>query len=117
MALLKAAGGRGQKLELFVSVDIMKEFARVLSLPKFLWPESRTKKALAYINDHAKMTDPIKRIEIITDDDTDNRILECADAASADYIVSGDRRLLALNEFEEIKVLNPANLLHLLAEA
>jgi predicted nucleic acid-binding protein len=38
----------------------------------------------------------------------DNRILECAVAAKADAIVTGDRAMLALEEFQDIPILTLA---------
>ncbi len=39
-------------------------------------------------------------------DPDDNRILECAVKANADFIVSGDRRLLDMKQFKGIKILS-----------
>ncbi len=39
-------------------------------------------------------------------DDPDNRIVECAVAGHADLIVTGDRELLALKEFEGIRIVS-----------
>jgi putative PIN family toxin of toxin-antitoxin system len=43
-------------------------------------------------------------LAIIKDDPDDNRVLECARAGYADYIVSGDRHLLKLASFENISI-------------
>lgn len=45
------------------------------------------------------------RLQLLKDD-PDNRILECAVAGRADLIVTGDRELLALKEFEEIRIIS-----------
>jgi uncharacterized protein len=42
-------------------------------------------------------------------DAADNEVLACALEASADYIVSGDNDLLALNIFHGIPIISPAN--------
>ena len=47
------------------------------------------------------------RINVITEDPDDNKILECAIEAKATFIVSGDRHLLDLVEFRGIKILTP----------
>jgi len=47
-------------------------------------------------------------LSVIENDLKDNKFLECAIAASADYIISGDRHLLKLREFRGIQVLTPA---------
>lgn len=45
-------------------------------------------------------------LTIIKDDPDDDRVLECAIAGRADYIISGDRHLLKLGQFEGVVVLN-----------
>lgn len=45
----------------------------------------------------------MKIIEI-TEDLEDNKILEAASEAKADYIISGDKHLLKLKEFKGIKI-------------
>jgi predicted nucleic acid-binding protein len=44
-------------------------------------------------------------------DEADNRILECAVAGNADFIVSGDRHLLSLKEFRDIPIVRAAEFL------
>ena len=44
-----------------------------------------------------------ERIDACRDPD-DNKVLECAAAASADYIVTGDKDLRDLDEFRHIKI-------------
>ncbi len=51
------------------------------------------------------LIDPAIVLEVVTDDPDDNRVLECAVAGRADYIVSGDRHLLKLKEHAGIKIL------------
>jgi predicted nucleic acid-binding protein len=41
-------------------------------------------------------------------DEPDNRLLEAAIEGGADYLVSGDKGLLALGTFESIPILPPA---------
>ena len=111
MTLLRLAGGRDAKIELYASVAIMQETARVLNRPKFSWPDAKIKKAIAYMNSVAGVVDTAERISVIAADDTDNRILECAIAAGAEFVISGDRRLLDLHEFRGIRILAPADFL------
>ena len=53
------------------------------------------------------MVDPQERVHIILADDSDNRILECAVAAGAEFIVTGDAHLLDLHSFREVRILSP----------
>ena len=50
---------------------------------------------------------PEQTITVVSDD-PDNRVLEAAVHGMADYIVSGDKHLLALGVFAGIPILTPA---------
>ena len=54
------------------------------------------------------------RVLILEDDPDDNRILECALAANASYIISGDEHLLDLGEYRGIMIISLAGFLKLL---
>jgi putative PIN family toxin of toxin-antitoxin system len=51
------------------------------------------------------LIDPAIVVEVVTEDPDDNRVLECAVAGHADYIVSGDRHLLKLKRHAGITIL------------
>ncbi len=57
---------------------------------------------------------PNMRLDLIKDDPDDNRILECAQSSSADYIVSGDRHLLSLGFFRQRPIITVRQFLDLL---
>jgi predicted nucleic acid-binding protein len=53
-------------------------------------------------------------LRAVRDDPNDDRILECALAAGADAVVSGDRHLLTLNRYEGIVIVSPREFLRLI---
>ncbi len=53
----------------------------------------------------------LPRLKFVAADPSDDRILECAVAARADCIVSGDKHLLDLGAFGKIPILSPADFL------
>ncbi len=57
------------------------------------------------------MVFPEKVIFVILEDDSNNQILECAVEANVKYIVSGDKHLLNLDEYQGIKIISPAAIL------
>jgi len=61
----------------------------------------------------ARTVTPAVQLDIIKEDPPDNRILECAVSAGADYIVSGDNDLLRLGRYDSIRILNVADFLDL----
>jgi len=52
----------------------------------------------------AEIVRPDMVLRVITDDPDDNRVLECAIKGSADYIVTGDRHLLKLRNYDAISI-------------
>jgi len=60
---------------------------------------------MALVRDTFEFIEPRIVIEAITNDPDDDRILEAAVASKAQYIVSGDRHLLKLGQWEEIPII------------
>ncbi len=98
---------RRGEIELFISKPILTEFKRVLMV-KFRYSESEANERLALIIKMAELVDPKEHFSAIQDDESDNRILECAFAAKANFIISGDKHLKNLKEFKSIKILPPS---------
>jgi len=59
----------------------------------------------SWIEGFAEVVKPTVVIDLVVDDPDDNRVVECAIAGTAKYIVSGDRHLLKLRKFAEITIL------------
>jgi putative PIN family toxin of toxin-antitoxin system len=79
-------------VELFVSEAVLAEYREVFSRPKFArLPAADVATLLTLIEAEATMVTPTIRLEI-SKHDADNRFYECADAAQADYIVTGNTR-------------------------
>ena len=91
---------------LAVSSDVLREYLDVLS--RFVGPELLQEWA-EVLTDPARITmvKATERIDIIEADPSDNRFLECAVAAHAEAIVSGDRHLLSLKSYRRIPILRP----------
>ena len=99
-AYLKAIQGN---FELFASVPILTETATVLQR-KFEWSEDRARAVVQAIAHTATIVVGMTRLTVVKDE-PDNRILECAAAAEADVIVTGDRHLLLLKQYQGIRVI------------
>jgi putative PIN family toxin of toxin-antitoxin system len=105
LEILNAA--RLGNIELVISQPILNEITRVL-LNRFYWPEHDMAVLNQDLGSFTIWVEPKTIVTVITDDPSDNRILECAVAAGAQYIVSGDNHLLALKEYAGIKILQPS---------
>jgi len=100
-------------LNLHISPALIFELEKVLSYKKFNFSKDEIKEFVALVIETAHIVAPTIMLSVLTTDESDNRVLECAQAASADYIISGDKHLLSLHEFEAIKILSPDSFLKL----
>ena len=98
--------GKAGAVQLFVSPSILKEVEGVL-LPKFHWSARATRDAIAAIQEFTQLVHPKETIRLITEDEADNHILECAIEASADVVITGDRHLQALQRFRGVPIVSP----------
>ena len=97
---------RRGRFDLCLSQFILEEVAGVLA-HKFGWDDERSSQALRMLRDAATIIEPQRRPPVIEGNQADNRILECAVEASADYLITGDRRhLLPLEEHLGVRILN-----------
>jgi putative PIN family toxin of toxin-antitoxin system len=109
---------RAERFQLLVSVAILDELGRVLRYPKIVayhqWSDERLRTWLDALAHLAVMTPGRLTLAVIQDDPPDNRYLECAVEGGASYLVSGDRRLLALGSYEGIAIVSPRVLVEVL---
>jgi uncharacterized protein len=103
-------------IRMIVSEDILDEVRRVLRREKFAWPEARIDSALTQILRFCEHVEPSESVQVIAEDPTDDRILECAVASRSDYLVTGDNHLLKLGRFRNTKIVKPADFLEIQAQ-
>lgn len=81
---------------------------------------------LEFVTQHAKpsppsaeiaegffIADPLLNLNIVKADPKDNKIIECAVVGKADYVVSGDKHLLDIKEYDKIKIISPKEFLEI----
>jgi len=103
-------------IDLFVCPFILEEFRRVAE-SKFRFSEEQIDFFEDRILEAAKLVDPSEKVAVIKRHEEDNRILECAVAATADYLVSGDRRhIVPQKRFRGTTIVQPAEFLRLLSQ-
>ena len=76
---------------LYVSSPILAEYRDVLSRPELQIRKGPRQQLLQLIKNRAHRVHPSRRLQITADPD-DNIFLECADAARADYLITGNAR-------------------------
>jgi putative PIN family toxin of toxin-antitoxin system len=101
---------RTGKINLTVSEAILNEMADVLRR-KFNWTDDDIADGLKRVRAMARTVTPTVTLDVIKEDPADNRILECAVAAGADILVTGDKDLLRLKRYDSIRIVNASELL------
>ena len=108
------------RFELLVSPDLLAEYRRALGYERVRERHRKSDDELdALVLDYelaGVVVEPEEELDIVTADPDDNRVLECAVAGTASHIVSGDRHLLTMGEYEEIPILDPRAFLTLLED-
>jgi len=78
-------------LRLFISNPVLAEYASVLCRPKFRFRPEIVIESLAQIRLNSTLVAPAATLSV-SPDERDNRFLECAEAACANFLVTGNRR-------------------------
>jgi uncharacterized protein len=100
-----------QNLTVYVSEDIGLEITKVLQYPKVSEVIKETsmheKDLLRILKANSVTVEPKVKLNVVSEDAEDNKIIECALAAGANVIVTGDRHLLEMGKFKKTKILAP----------
>jgi putative PIN family toxin of toxin-antitoxin system len=78
-------------VRLYVSDAILSEYREVLSRPRLRIRKGLRQQLLQLIRNRSHSVTPVRTIHVTKDPD-DNMFVECADAARADYLVTGNPR-------------------------
>jgi uncharacterized protein len=105
-----------QRLQLYLSPPIFREYRDVLLRPKFGFEARRVEALLDDLCRVALLVEPAMRITAASDE-ADNRFLECAREAQADYLITGNTRHFPTPAFEGTRILEPASFARVLADA
>jgi putative PIN family toxin of toxin-antitoxin system len=81
----------GSRALLYTSDAIVQEYKAVLMRPKFGLPPALLAESFRLIEQVAVRVAPAARVEAAADPD-DDKFLECAQAARADFLVTGNKR-------------------------
>ena len=95
-----------------VSSNLLAEYHETVEELRLDYPGRKCVEWVETLIESAELIFPVERASGATPDPDDEMILECALAAEADFIVSGDKKhLLALRQFQGIPIVSPAEFL------
>lgn len=103
-----------------MSPEIIEEIRAVLLYPKIVKRHRRTPDQidlfLKKLTKVAVITQSGPKIDVIREDPSDNKYLECAVEGRAEYLISGDRHLINLRTFRGIRITDPGVFLKIVGE-
>ncbi len=104
--------------ELVLSPAVLDEIARVAHYPRiqerYRLDDAQIEEFVHLLSEEATLIEPTLRVQVMADDPDDDRYVECAVAAGADLIVTGDAHLLKLGDYQGIRITKPGDFLLLL---
>jgi len=104
-----------EKIDGYISRFIIAETCGILR-QKFKHTESEIEAIEETLKNAFSLIEPNFSISIVKDNLSDNKILACALAAKADYLISGDKKhILLLKKIKNVPILSPEQFLKLLA--
>jgi putative PIN family toxin of toxin-antitoxin system len=92
------------------SEDILEEYAAVLARPKFALPPDEIAAVLAMFHNQGELFHPDVSGPV-SSDPADTKFLHCAQAAQADYIITGNKRDFPNAPYGPTRVLSAGELL------
>jgi hypothetical protein len=106
--------------ELLVSEPILSECLRVLSYKRIRarhqLSDDQIAATISGLREFATVVNVVEKLEVIKEDPDDNKIIECAIAGDAEYVVSGDVHLLSVEQYQGIPILSPRVFLTMLTQ-
>lgn len=99
-----------RQVELITSRALLAELARILT-DKFGWAIDRVARVVDQLSRLGTVVEPGEHVAVVEADPDDDRVLEAALASDAEIIVSGDKHLLRLGTWTNIRILRPAGFL------
>lgn len=104
-------------ITLYSSLPIIEETSEVLERDKFI---SRIEKLnttreelIESLLSAIEIIHPTESVLLIKSDPDDNKVLECALTAAADFIISGDPHLIELKSFRNTPIVTPLRFINL----
>ena len=98
-----------QNAQFFTTKDVLQEFSDVLERD-FQYTADEATNIIEKVMVFATLIKTTSSINAVKEDPDDNKILECAMDSGSQYILTYDKHLLNLKEYQGIKIIKPEQL-------
>lgn len=102
---------RAGVIQLVMSKEILDEFQKVIARGKFGFGSALIIEITALVIEIAEIIVSQSRLDIVPDDPSDNKFIECAIDGNVGYVISGDRHLLNIGTYRGVKILKAKDFL------
>jgi len=96
-----------KRIQIIISSEILQEYKRVGEELMHRYPEIEIIPILKSFSKNAISISASRLPHPVCVDPDDDKFLECAVTGNAERIISGDRHLLDINDFQGIKIVKP----------
>lgn len=117
-AVIKAA--EEGKVSVYSSEEIVAEISQVLAYPKILkiyQSEGLRNELIEAVLKVVKLVEVTKKVKVVLEHPADDKFLDCALAARADCIISGDKHLLKVGSYMTVRVVSVSAFLETLGSS
>ncbi len=98
--------------KLFVSQEVLSEYTEVLRRPELRIPAAERRALIDLIAKRSQMVVPTRELAVCRDPD-DDMFIECADAARADFLITGNLKHFP-RYWQNTKIINARELLDII---
>jgi putative PIN family toxin of toxin-antitoxin system len=95
-----------QDVKIFSSPSILEEYQKILKRD-FEFSEEEISDTMQNVLAFVELVIPAIKVDVVKDDPDDNRIIECALTSGSKYIITYNKHLLDLKEYQGIRMIRP----------
>ncbi len=110
-----------ENVNLYTAAEILQEIRHVLlEKPhirnRYKYSSEQVEIFINHLRNICTVVEQLPEIRVVERDPKDDMIIACAVAASADYIISRDRDLLDLGNYQQIQIITPEHFMRILSD-
>jgi uncharacterized protein len=116
--IIKSA--EAKNVSVFLSEDIVGEITQVLTYPKiknvYKTLGLQSEDLIEAVLKIAKFVKVTKKLHVVEEHSADDKFIECAQSAKADYIISGDKHLLKVACYKKTQIISVHEFIQILTK-
>lgn len=109
-----------KRVSILMSEEIVAEITQVLTYPKlknvYKAEGLQREDLIEAVLKIAKFVKVTKKLHVVEEHSADDKFIECAQAANADYIVSGDKHLLKVACYKKTQIVSVSELIQIITK-